>query len=146
MPHSGTLLGGDPNDPYEITQCISRSWFSRSRRTIAHFVAAPLGARSAIEFTRERDDVRSAGYRQLQMMGFPESNGGRSRARTADLLLVSLSVYPYIADSFSALFLPMWPICVPTVLIEQHSEQQFSAVASITTPSFRRPILHGQRF
>ena len=70
MPHSGTLLGEDPNDPYEITQCISRLWFSRSRRTIAHFVAAPLGARSAIEFTRERADVRSAGYRQLQMMGF----------------------------------------------------------------------------
>jgi hypothetical protein len=54
------------------------------------------------------------------------SFGGRSRARTADLLLVSLPVLPYIADFYRRVPSFQRHFRVSPALIEQHSEQQFA--------------------
>jgi hypothetical protein len=55
-----------------------------------------------------------------------EENGGRSRARTADPLLVSSTVMPYIADSYSGYASFLRPLRVSAALIAQHSEQLFA--------------------
>ena len=53
-------------------------------------------------------------------------NGGRSRARTVERLLVSSTVIPYIADSYGGLTSFLWRLCVSRALIAQHFEQQFA--------------------
>jgi hypothetical protein len=70
-------------------------------------------------------------------------NGGRSRDRTVDLLLVSSTFTSYIADSYSGHPPSVRPPRVSTALNAQHFEQ---LIALTVSRPLRDQQLHAARF